>query len=270
MKPTIKEVFGTSQPMIALLHLDPLPGDPDYPRKSDIEAVVTQARKDLKALQDGGVDGILISNEFSLPYLDNVDPVTPSAMAYVIGRIKEDITVPFGVHVIADAQVTLELAAAVEADFVRSVFSGTYAGDVGLRQYNIAKYIRRKKELCLDDLLMFYMINAESDTDLSGKNIGAVAKSLNFKCHPDAMCVSGVQAGSGVDQALLDTVKAAVPEAKVYANTGCNSKTIAEKLEYIDGAFVGTTFKEDGKFENHVDVARVKEFMDIVKATRKD
>ena len=73
-----------------------------------------------------------------------------------------------------------------------------------------------------------------------------------------------------MDQALLDTVKAAVPEAKVYANTGCNSKTITEKLAYIDGAFVGTTFKEDGKFENHVDEARVKEFMDIVKATRKD
>ena len=47
--------------------------------------VLSAARADLKALQDGGVDGILISNEFSLPYLDHVDMVTPSAMAYIIG-----------------------------------------------------------------------------------------------------------------------------------------------------------------------------------------
>jgi len=31
---------------------------------------------------------------------------------------------------------------------------------------------------------------------------------------------------------------------------------------------VGTTFKFDGKFENHVDQNRVKEFMDDVKSLR--
>ena len=36
-----------------------------------------------------------------------------------------------------------------------------------------------------------------------------------------------------------------------------------------DGAVCATTFKVDGKFENPVDEARVKEFMDIVKEFRK-
>ncbi len=270
MKPTIKEVFGTNQPMIALLHLHALPGDPDFPRGGCIDDVIKIARKDLHALQDGGVDGILISNEFSLPYLDKIEPVTVASMAYIIGVLRDEITVPFGVHVIADADATLELAAAVKAQFVRSVFSGAYASEVGIREKNVAVTLRRKKELELDDLLMFYMINAESDGDLSMRDIATIAKNVQFKCHPTAMCVSGIQAGHGVDKELLDIVKGAVPGVPVYANTGCNAKTIAEKLEYIDGGFVGTTFKVDGKFENDVDEARVKEFMDIVKATRKD
>lgn len=268
MKKTIKEVFGTEQPIIALLHLRALPGDPDYPHGGKMADVIAEARKDLHALQNGGVDGILISNEFSLPYLDHCEMVTPAAMAYIIGVLKDEITVPFGVHVISDADATIELAAAVEAEFVRSVFSGAYVSEIGIRNRNVAETIRRKKALELDDLLMFYMINAESDGDLSGRDIATIAKALNFKCHPDAMCVSGIQAGHGVDSALLEIMKTAVPDMPVYANTGCKAENIAEKLTYCDGAFVGTSFKTDGKFENGVDEARVKEFMDIVKSVR--
>lgn len=265
---TIKEVFGTEKPIIALLHLRALPGDPEYPRGGRIEDVIAEASKDLEALQSGGVDGVLISNEFSLPYLDHVEMVTPSAMAYVIGRIREEIRIPFGVHVISDSDATIELAAAVQADFVRSVFSGAYVSEIGIRNRNVAELIRRKKALELDDLLMFYMINAESDGDLSGRDIGTIAKAVQFKCHPDAMCVSGIQAGHGVDSALIETIKNAVPTVPVYANTGCKAENIAEKLTYCDGAFVGTSFKYDGKFENAVDPARVKAFMDVVHGVR--
>ena len=45
---------------------------------------------------------------------------------------------------------------------------------------------------------------------------------------------------------------------------------IEKQLSIADGAVVGTTFKVDGKFENAVDVNRVKEFMDKVKNFRKD
>ena len=43
---------------------------------------------------------------------------------------------------------------------------------------------------------------------------------------------------------------------------------IAEKLQHCDGAFVGTGFKVDGKFENHTEYERVRKFMSIVKASR--
>ena len=54
----------------------------------------------------------------------------------------------------------------------------------------------------------------------------------------------------------------------VFANTGCRVNTIENLLSIADGAVVGTTFKYDGKFENQVDVRRVKEFMDKVHSFR--
>ena len=54
-----QDMFGVEKPIIALLHLDALPGDPGY--CGDMKTVTEHARKDLLALQDGGVDGILFA-----------------------------------------------------------------------------------------------------------------------------------------------------------------------------------------------------------------
>jgi predicted TIM-barrel enzyme len=62
-------------------------------------------------------------------------------------------------------------------------------------------------------------------------------------------------------------VKEAVPETPVFANTGVRPDNAAEQLSIADGAIVGTTFKYDGKFENHVDEKRVRFFMDRLRAS---
>lgn len=267
---SIQEVFGTSKPIIALLHIRELPGDANYPRDCSMEKLVQQAREELIALQDGGVDAILFSNEFSMPYQDKLMHVTTSAMAYIIGRLKEDLRVPYGVHAISDPMATIDLAAAVEAQFIRHVFTGGYVGEAGIRTRDVAAYTRRKRELGLDDLLMFYMINAESDADLSGRKLDVIAKATVFKCKPDGLCMSGIHAGHDADTSFLQEIRDAVPGTPVFSNTGTTKDNVAEKLQCCDGAFVGTAFKKDGKFENFVDYERVKAFMDEVHACRGD
>ena len=74
--------------------------------------------------------------------------------------------------------------------------------------------------------------------------------------------------GAPTDAHTLRQVKDAVPGTFVFANTGVRLETVAEQLAVADGAVVGTTFKGGGKFENHVDEARVKAFMDRVKTLR--
>ena len=100
-------------------------------------------------------------------------------------------------------------------------------------------------------------------------DVVSIAKSTVFNCKPDALCVSGLTAGVSSDAATLRLVKEAVPETVVFANTGVRPENVEEQLSVADGAVTGTTFKRDGKFENEVDEARVKYFMDKVKAFRK-
>ena len=269
-----EEMFKVKKPIIAMLHLDPLPGDPRYRYGDCMETVAAHAREDLRALQEGGVDGVLFSNEFSLPYQRHMSFVTPAAMARVIGELKSELAVPYGVDCISDGAATLELAAAVDAKFVRGTFCGVYVGDGGLYDNDFSTLLRRKAALHLDELKMLYFINPESDRNLDTRPLADIASSTIFKAHPDGLCISASAAGQDVDEELMAAVKKKNPEVVVLCNTGCRPDTIAHKLSVSDAAVVGTTFKENGKLENEklqnvrVKADRVKAFMEVVYKVR--
>ena len=60
------EVIGTEKAIIAMCHMQAMPGDPGYDKQKGMNWVVDKAREDFLALQEGGVDAVLFSNEFSL------------------------------------------------------------------------------------------------------------------------------------------------------------------------------------------------------------
>ena len=95
-----EEVLGTDKPIIAMCHFMALPGDPGFDKDGGMEAVIERARREMLALQNGGVDAIMFSNEFSLPYLTDVRTETVAAMARIIGELKSDLKIPFGVNVL--------------------------------------------------------------------------------------------------------------------------------------------------------------------------
>ncbi|MDQ0247720.1 membrane complex biogenesis BtpA family protein [Bacillus fengqiuensis] len=264
----LKDIIGTEKAIIAMCHLLPLPGDPYFNKEKGMDYVVDMARKDLQALQEGGVDAIMFSNEFSLPYLTDVKTETVAAMARIIGELMSDIQVPFGVNVLWDANKSLDLAAATGAKFVREIFTGVYASDFGTWDTNVGETIRHQYRIGAENVKLLFNIVPEAAKYLADRDIESIAKSTVFNNRPDALCVSGLTAGSQTDVQLLGRVKEAVPETVVLANTGVRLNNLEEQLSIADGAVVGTTFKFDGKFENHVDVRRVKEFMNKVKAFR--
>ena len=263
----LKETFGVDKPIIAMCHLQALPGDPAYDAKGGMAKVIDMARADLLALQDGGVDAVMFSNEFSLPYLTSVKPETTAAMARVIGELMAEITVPFGVNVLWDAMASIDLAAATGAKFIREIISGVYASDFGLWNTNVGETIRHKMRLAPDLRLLFNIV-PEAASYLGNRSIVDIARSTVFNNRPDALCVSGLTAGAEADTQVLSAVKKAVPETIVLCNTGCRVDNVERQLSVSDGAVVGSTFKIDGKFENVVDPARVRAFMAKVKSLR--
>ncbi len=264
----IKETFQTEKPIIAMCHFLALPGDPMFDRDGGMEKVVDTARKEFLALQEGGVDAVMFSNEMSLPYLTSVKPETTAAMARIIGELKSDIKIPFGVNVLWDPIASLDLAAATGAVFIREIMSGVYASDFGLWNTNTGEIARHRARLGLNNLKLLYNIVPEAAVYLGNRDIAEIAKTTEFNHRPDVICVSGLTAGSATDTGVLSKVKGAVKTTPVFANTGCKAETIELILSIADGAVVGTTFKEDGDFNKHVQLPRVKAFMNVVKKCR--
>lgn len=264
------DLFHTEKPIIGLLHLPPLPGDPFYPRNGSILDVIDRAMKDLNALQYGGVDGILITNEFSLPYEKHVSPVTIASMAMVVGAIRSAIHVPFGVEAIYDADATIDVCAATGAQFTRCMFTGAWAGDLGIIDRDIAVTLRRKRALGLDELRLFYFVTSEGEVFLNDRSTLDIAQTIIFNCHPDCLVVGGAVAGQNPGADAVRAVRKIAGSTPVVCGTGCKLENVAQILEAGDGAFVGTTFKENGKFENPIDPQRVKAFMDHVREIRRE
>ena len=266
----LETVFGVKKPIIAMCHLQPLPGDPYYDKAGGMKKVMKAAREECMALQDNGVDGIMFSNEFSLPYLTKVRTETVAAMARVIGELMSEMRVPYGVNCLWDPNASLDLAVAVDAKFIREIISGVYASDFGLWNTNVGETARHQHEIGADNVKLLFNIVPEAARYLASRDVVEVARSTVFNCRPDALCVSGLTAGVATDTQVLKNVKDAVPDTVVLCNTGCRRDNIAKQLSIADGAVVATTFKKDGKFENAVDGCRVKEFMDTVKQYRKE
>src|SRR5579875_1771753 len=117
----LESLFGQAKPVIAMMHLLPLPGRPLYDSKAGMTAIVDALRRDLDILQDGGVDGLLFCNEGDRPYTFRIDRAPIAAMAAVIGELRPHIRLPYGIDLLWDPLAAIAVAQAVQATFVREV-----------------------------------------------------------------------------------------------------------------------------------------------------
>lgn len=263
----MKEMFGVDKPIIALLHLDPLPGDVDY--CGSMQPVIEHAKQDLMALQNGGVDGILIANEFYKPGSPETEFCTVAAMAYAVGYLKDYIKVPYGVNVVLNGIAAIDLAAATDAQFIRSTFTEVSVGSYGIHFGNQRAAFTRRNALDRKDLKMFYKINPEGDVFLADRSVEDAVRAVLISRCADALCVSGSGAGNSTSIDLIREVKKMSPETPVFANTGVSLENVEETMKYADGACIGTYFKEDGKLlYTRVDEQRVRAFMEKMKEIR--
>lgn len=269
MQTWVKELFGVEKPVIGMCHMRAMPGDPQYDAVKGMAWVFEQARADMLALQEGGVDAILFSNEFSLPYLTKVETITVACMAAVIGELKREIKIPYGMNILWDPRASIDLAMATGAQFVREIFTGVYASDFGLWNTNAGEVIRHQHVIGAQDVRLFFNIVPEAAAYLGNRSVTDIARSTVFNNRPDALCVSGLTAGAETSAQTLQLVKDVVPDTPVFANTGVRLDNVEEQLRVADGAVIGTTFKQDGNTWNAIDLQRVRTLMNKVKELRR-
>jgi len=260
----LKETFGSTKPIIAMVHFPPLPGSPRYDAKGGMNAIIESAAADIEQLQTGGVDALMFGNEGDRPYLTKATPETLAAMAAAIGAVKPLVKRPFGVDYLWDPVATVALAAATGASFGREVMTGVYDSDMGLWAPDCAAALRLRRNLQCEHVKLMYNVSAEFASPVGRRSIGERAKSAVFSALADIVVVSGAITGQAVPMADLKEAKESLKDTPVFANTGVTIDTVKDLLAIADGCVIGTHFKRDGITWNPVDGGRVRRFMDRV------
>lgn len=268
MTANFRRVFGKGKPVIGMVHLGALPGSPLHDTQAGLDGLVAGAAKDLQALQAAGFDAVMFGNENDRPYEFSVDIASTATMAFVIGRLRSEISVPFGVNVLWDPVSSVALAAATGAAFVREILTGTYASDMGPWTPDAGKAMRYRDRLGRRDLALLYNVSAEFAYSLDRRSLADRARSAVFSSIPDAILVSGAITGEAAAMSDLEAVKRLLPDTPVLANTGVKHETISDVLEVADGCIVGSSLKVDGHTWNAVDPDRAAEFMRLARLAR--
>ena len=263
----LEHLFARPKPVIAMVHFPALPGRPYFDAQGGLDAILTRVRQDLRHLQDAGVDGVMFCNEKDLPYSLEVSAEIPATMAFVIGQLRSEVRVPFGVNVLWDPLATIRLAAATGAAFVREVFTGVYESDMGLWVPRGSDAFVLRKQLECQRVAIFNNITPEFARSIAGRTVAERARTAAF-FGADALLISGAMAGAAVDLAALREAKDAAPSVPILANTGVSEHNIDQLLSIADGAIVGTSFKQDGYIWNSVDPERARRLMDHAHALR--
>ena len=104
---SFEKIMKNSKLIIGMVHLPPLPGTAHYDRNKGMNHILDVAYQDMTALQENGIDSFMFGNEGDRPYLLKASSETLSAMSFVIGLLKKEIKIPFGVNYLWDPVATV-------------------------------------------------------------------------------------------------------------------------------------------------------------------
>jgi membrane complex biogenesis BtpA family protein len=265
----LARIFSRSRPIIGMVHLPASPGQPRHRSERSLRDVVDAVARDIDALEEGGIDGVMYCNEADLPYATAVGPEVPAYMASIIAATRERLSVPFGVNVLWDPFASLAVASATGASWVREVLTGVFETDMGMLEPDPAAIFAYRARLGISDCALFANVAPEFARSVAGRDVASRARgAAYFGC--DALLISGPMAGVAFDLAELREAREAVPFVPVIANTGVTVDNVAETLRWADGAIVGSSLKVDGNVWNPVDASRVRRLTEAADRVRVD
>jgi uncharacterized protein len=238
----LKSLKKTNSLLIGALHLPPLLGYPDFP---GFDIALKNALKDLEALEKGGVDAIIVENNYDIPHKAFVGPETVASMTYLTQKIKERTKLPIGISVLwNDYKTAFSIAKTLGLSFIRvPVFVDDVETNYGKMFGNPKDVITTQKALGAEDVAIFADIHVKHSTIISKHSIEESAKRA-IKEGADALIVTGKWTGDAPDLAKLSSVRKAAGDFPIYIGSGVDEKNVANLFSVANGAIVSTSLKE--------------------------
>lgn len=260
-----QKIFKKSKPIIGVIHFPPLLGYKEYP---GFEYIKNKALNDLKALEQGGVDAILLENNYDIPHKIFVEPETIAQMTLLAKLVREKTELPLGIIVLwNDYKASLSIAKTIGAQFIRlPVFVDKVKTNYGTITGEPKKVIACQKKIGAQDIAIFTDIQVKHAKILGKKDLLTSANQA-IKAGSDGLIITGKWTGDAPRLEALKKVKKAVGDFYVLVGSGITDKNIKKFFEYADGAIVGTFFKT-GKYldkKQEINIKGYKEVVDVKK-----
>jgi hypothetical protein len=204
---TFKDLFNSQKPLIACIHLQPLPGAPLY--SGSMDDVLEKALHETQTFKKYGVDGLIVENFRDVPfYPEELPNETVAALSVVAHEIKKAFNGPVGVNALRnDADAALSIAVAAGLDFIRvNIHIGAALADQGIIQGKAYNTLRKRKDLN-SNALIFADIRVKHAAPLGSLSLEQEVQDTVHRGLADAVIVSGSGTGLKTDVHELVQVK---------------------------------------------------------------
>lgn len=250
--------------IMGLVHLLPMPNTPFY-EEGNLDLSIEKALKDVRALKEGGAKGCLIQTVDKVyPNTDDTDYVRVSGLSVIADRVRQEVGEDFiiGVQLMWNSITpSLAVAKAAKADFVRCTSLG---GDIDsmygritpnpLEILNYRKAIDGLNIKLLAEISGYHTrtdsMDIEKIVEIAGQNLTIGADALEIH-HSDEEMTRKITA----------TLKENYPDVPVILGGGTNIENASRRLEFADGALVGSAF-QNGDWGGNVVAETVRKYMD--------
>jgi uncharacterized protein len=256
-------LLGARKPVIAMVHVDALPGTPA--NRASVREIAAHAAAECRLYREGGVHAIGIENMHDVPYLrGSVGPEITAAMTIAAQAVKDAAgDLPCGIQILAGANhEALAVAHAASLDFVRvEGFAFAHVADEGFIDSSAASLLRYRRAIGAERVQVWADVKKKhsSHAITADITIGATAEAVEFM-RADAVIVSGAVTGEQPNDADIADVRAHC-HIPLLLGSGITAENIGHYYAQADGFIVGSFFKKDGRWNETVDSRRVERFM---------
>jgi membrane complex biogenesis BtpA family protein len=257
-----------------MVHLEPLPGASRYNSKEGIQGIVDAAIEDTNRLVKGGIDGVMVENQWDRPWLkpDEIGPETIATMASVLQQLRDRYRIPIGVNVHLNGVCqAIAIALATGCQFIRAFqLANAYISSAGIIEAAGPKAIRYRAYLNAEDKILIFAdfhVKHGSHQIIADKSLEEQAEDIE-EAMGDAVIITGLKTGRPPARDDIELIRKVIT-IPILIGSGLMVENLRDLLPLVDGAIVGSYFKENGKLSNPIDVDRVKRFTEIVKQLRR-
>lgn len=242
----------TAGVVIGMVHFRPLLGTEGF---AGIERVLDAAMSDVQALVDGGVDAVMLENNYDLPHKVTIAAETTACYAALAARLRPHVPCPLGLCVLwNDYKAALSIAHCVGADFVRiPAFVDTVDTAYG-RVAGCAK-----EAAALRDSLPGKRIAILADVQVKHAQLVTqrpieASATAAVEEGADALIVTGRWTADPPTAEDLRRVRGASSGRPVLVGSGASAENVGDLLVNAYGVIVGTSLKTGKNVSGDIEI----------------